>query len=524
MTFSTVSLRPYQSQCIERLAKQIARHRKVVLQVPTGGGKTRIATAIIQRALSKGNPVLFICDREELIDQTSIAFDAAGIPHGVIQGNHWRYEPHQPVQVATAQTLRRRKWPDCRLVIWDECHTVYQNILKKMDQWDAIKFIGLTATPLTKGMGKHWDHLVVGATTRELIDAKWLCDYTVFGPPIDLSAVRVVAGEYHEGELSEVVNQKTIVGDVVRTWLSLGENRQTICFAVNVAHSKHLAAEFRSYGISAAHIDAYTDSDERKQALTDFASGAVKVICSVDILTKGYDQPQASCLIMARPTKSRTVYLQQAGRVLRIAEGKRDAIILDHGGNCERHGFPCDPLPGVLCDGKKATSKTSEPKEKLPKPCPKCHFMKPPGVHECPSCQFKPERATEVENTEDKLVRIEKVNTAEKMRWYAMLLHYRQHTKPHYKRGWPSAVYKKKFGVWPHRKDGVVPIPPDEEVLNYIKHLQIRHAKSSRPVATECRYCNSGNLVKGEGKGPHAAQLRCGDCGKHVQWLSKEQA
>jgi superfamily II DNA or RNA helicase len=521
MTFSTVTLRDYQERAIAQLAPSLARSRKTILQLPTGSGKTRVATAIIQRAIAKGNRVLFIVDREELVEQTCRALDAAGVDYGCMHSfNTWGLDA--PVVVATAQTLARREWPFTELVIVDECHTMYTDTLTKMVESENQHFIGLTATPFSKGLGKFWKGLVVGATTRELIDAGYLCEYHVFGPPpADLSQVKTVAGDYHQGQLAQAVNRKQIVGDVVKTWLSLGENRQTICFGVDVAHSKRIVEEFTAYGVPAAHIDAYSDSEERREALSLFRSGAVKVISSVDILTKGFDHPEASCLIMARPTKSLTVYIQQAGRVLRTAEGKANAIILDHGGNTEFHGFPCDPLPSFLCDGTRKQS-TGQKKERQPKACQKCHYVKPAGVHECPSCGFAPERQTEVEGTDDHLVRKEKLKNPVKQEWYAMLLHHAR--EKGFKDGWAAHKFKEKFGVWPHRND-VVPVEPNDEVRGYIKHLQIRQAKSKRkPVKSSCKYCGSTNLYRAEGKGPHSAQLRCGGCQRHVQWLPKGEA
>ena len=520
MTYSTVTLRDYQSSAIDDLAPVLARKRKVILSLPTGAGKTRVATAIVQRAVEKQNRVLFIVDREELVEQTCRAFDAAEVDYGCMHStNTWGLDAQ--VIVATAQTLARRGWPFTELVIVDECHTMYTDTLAKLSTSENQHFIGLTATPFSKGLGKFWKGLVVGTTTKELIDKGYLCEYEVYGPPpADLSQVKTVAGDYHQGQLAEAVNRKQIIGDVIKTWLSLGENRQTICFAVDVAHSKRIVEEFNAYGVPAAHIDAWSDSDERREALSKFRSGEVKVVSSVDILTKGFDHPEASCLIMARPTKSLTVYIQQAGRVLRTAEGKDKAIILDHGGNTEYHGFPCDPLPNFLCDG---TRKKSESKAKeLPKPksCKKCHYVKPAGVHQCPECGFAPERQTEVEGTDDHLVKREKV-TADKAKWYGMLLWYARDKG--YKDGWAAHKFKEKFGAWPHGT--ALPIEPDDEVRGYIKHLQIRQAKSKRkPVKTSCRYCGSSNLQKAPGAGPHSAQLRCGDCNRHVQWLPKEAA
>lgn len=517
MTSCAISLHDFQAGAVKLAGEALRRVRKVVLQMPTGSGKTMIAAFMILRMLDIGKRVLFICDREELIEQTSRTFDRHGIPHGVIQGNHERWEPWQPVQVATAQTLARRTWPHADLIIVDEAHTMYQAVLEKMRSWDAVPFVGLTATPYTPGMSRHWDELVVGATTRQLIDAGHLCPYIVYGPPPpDLSNVSVHAGDYNQAQLSEVVRSGTLVGQVVQNWLSLGEERQTICFAVDVAHSKSLVAKFREHGVAAAHIDAHTDSQERRDTLRAFAEGEIRIVSSVDILTKGYDQPQASCLIQARPTKSLCVFIQQCGRVLRVADGKQNAIILDHGGNTVRHGFPCDPLPTEFSKRKRKVSKgCNEKADPKPKACGKCNFVKPAGTHECPNCGFAPERQTDVTETDDHLVRLQELER-EQERWYAMLLHHAE--QKGYGTGWAAHRVHDKFGVWP-RKRNLCPIEPDQEVQRYLKYLRIRKAKSNK-----CFTCNSTETYTAPGRGPHAGQLRCKGCDKHIKWLTKAES
>ena len=176
---------------------------------------------------------------------------------------------------------------------------------------------------------------------------------------------------------------------------------------------------------------------------------------------------------MARPTKSLIVHIQQIGRVLRTADGKDNAILLDHGGNIARLGFPTDELPTVLCNGEKEKKEAKKSEPALPKPCPKCEFMKKPGVHECPKCGHAPEKVTNIAFKDCKLEKLEKVSMSDKNQWYGMLLHYAR-SKGH-KDGWASHKYKEKFGVWPVRKTGIHPIQPSMEVMDYITHLHIKH-------------------------------------------------
>ena len=514
-------LRPYQEHAIEMLRGAFRSGiKRVGLQLPTGAGKTQVAAEMIRGALSRGKKSLFIVDRIELIGQTSRRFDAEGIPHGVIQGAHERVQPWQPVQVCSIQTLSRRRFPPADFIVWDEFHTVYSAGAKIMEKWDNIPMVGLSATPWSKGLGKHWQRLVVGATTTELIEAGYLVPFTVYGPPgPDLTGVHTVAGEYHQGELAAAADKPKLVADIVLTWLKRGEDRQTICFATNIAHSKHIVEAFKSYGVKAEHIDAYSDSDERREILARFAEGKTRVVSSVDILSKGYDQPTASCLIAARPTKSLILHVQQVGRVLRPAPGKHDAIVLDHSGNTSRLGFVTDPLPATLDDGTHKTSKQSAQDEPLPKACPKCHFMKQPKERVCPACGFVAERKNEVEVEDGELVKFAKADGATKAQWLAMLMYHAK--EKGWKEGAASWAYRDKFGVWPASKQ-VLPIPPSEEVLKWLQHRTIKRAKShDKPQPKSCRYCGSTNIKRLPGKGPHEAGLGCASCGRHLAWLPK---
>ena len=471
-------LREYQKRDYASLQRAFKRGlKRVVLGAPTGSGKTTVAAEMIRNAIAKGRRPIFIADRNTLIDQASERFDQEGIEHGIIQANHWRNRPSAPLQVCSAQTLMRRRWPDTDLIIIDECHTTYKKINEKILRWDNIPVVGLSATPWARGMGLVYQELITGPTISELIDQKWLVPFECYGPgKPDLSKVRTTAGEFNQKDLAEVSNKTKLVADIVETWLKRGEDRQTICFAVNIPHSQHIAAQFIEFGIPAAHIDTYTPPEVRREILNDFKEGRIKVISSVDILSKGFDQPEASCLIMAQATKSLMRFIQQFGRVLRIAPGKKDAIILDHAGNIEdRFGFPTDPLPRKLDMGQRRDVKNKK-RERRPTVCKndECKYQKPPGVHECPKCGFAPLRQNKIEEAEGDLKKIKKATMAEKQVWYSMFLYYAD--SKGYKRGWAANAYRKKFGVWPRNLSEHL-LEPNGEVRAYIKHLAIAYAK-----------------------------------------------
>lgn len=465
-------LRDYQAEAISKLRERfLLGRKKVVLQLPTGSGKTTIAAEMIRKAITRGRRCLFVADQLELIDQASERFDLEGIPHGIIQGMHPRTDPDAPLQVCSIQTLNRRKIPQFDFCVIDECHVLHKAHLRLMET-DAA-FVGLSATPFAKGMGKAFDDLVVGATTKQLIEQGYLVEPKVWAPSEpDLTSVRTIAGDYDEAQLADVTNRADLIGDIVSHWKRLCYGRPTLVGAVNIAHSLHIVQQFRAEGINAVHLDAYTDKKERRDAISRLKSGEVQLISSVQLFIKGFDFPGASALIMARPTKSLILHIQFCGRVLRIAEGKTDAIILDHAGNTARHGFVTDPLPTTLDTGKKAESKKAE-KKPMPRKCSKCSYMKPPKVHACPSCGFKAERQSDVEVEAGELVQI-RVRRRDKQSVYSQLLYIA--LERGYKTGWAANQYRKKFGRWPRGLSDHC-IEPTPEIASWVKSQQIRYAK-----------------------------------------------
>lgn len=474
-------LREYQIAALDGIRAELRNRRKrVMLMSPTGSGKTAIAAEMVRAARDKGTRVLFVCDSVELIDQTSARFDDEDIEHGVMQAQHWRTDSTMPVQVASIQTLRNRRIPPFGLCIIDEAHCLHKAHLTLMAEHPTAVFVGLSATPFAKGLGKHFEAMVVAETTQGLVDQGYLVESRVFAPSApDVSKVRTVRGDFDEVQLAAETDKPKLVGDIIEHWFRLAKGRPTIAFAVNVAHSKHIAEQFTLAGIRAEHLDSFTESQERRSMIQAFKRGEIEVLSSVGILSKGFDYPGASCAILARPTKSLMLYIQQVGRVLRIADGKQDAIILDHAGNTERHGFVTDLLPTTLDDGKRKESKPIERQEPLPKTCSKCHFVK--QVHQCPNCGFAPERQNSVEETAGILVEVtgkKKLLTQDKAKLFAELKTIASERR--WSAGRLSHVFRDITGVWPNKYREQPAAPPSIETLHMVQHLAIRYAKGRR--------------------------------------------
>ena len=304
----TAALRPHQERALSSLRNSLlSGYWRPMLQMPTGAGKTRVAAEIIRGALAKGKRVAFVVPALSLIDQTVAAFEAEGIRCiGVMQGIHERTDREQPVQVCSIQTVARRKRPDVDLVIVDEAHQMHKEIFLWMKDAPRVPFIGLSATPWARGLGKYYDDLIIAATTADLIREGYLSPFLAFAPSEpDLAGVRTVAGDFHEGELAEAMDRPVVTGDIVETWLRLGEGRSTLVYGVNRRHAQHIAERFVEAGVAAEYMDAFTDRPDRERVFGRLRAGSTKVICNVGVLTTGVDLPMVSCIVHARPTRSR---------------------------------------------------------------------------------------------------------------------------------------------------------------------------------------------------------------------------
>lgn len=478
--FAPRDLRPHQSQAIDMLRQSIGKGlKRVVLQAPTGFGKSITAAKIIESALAKGHRVLFTVPRLSLVNQTVAEFMREGIAHiGVLQGNHPRTDYDAPVQVATVQTLAKRMIPDdFGLVIVDECHETFGIIYELMTRWPSVPFVGLSATPWAKGMGLKWQELRVAVTIKELIATKFLSEFTAYAADIpDLSQVKSMAGEYAESGLEDVMSDGSLVASVVETWLAKGENRPTLCYGVNRAHAKLLQEQFMRAGVSAGYCDAFTDIVERQHLERQFRAGEVRVACSVRTLTTGIDWP-VSCISDAAPTKSEMLHVQKIGRGLRINPGTEDLIILDHASNSLRLGLVTEIYHDTLDTSEKGKPAVRVKAEKLPKECANCGALHVGLL--CPFCGNERKPVAGIETVDGELIEItgkaKPATMADKQRFWSMALHLDGERNKGGKLA--KGLYRGKYGVWP-RGLGYERLQPDAAFMNYEHASRIRYVKS----------------------------------------------
>lgn len=481
--FTPRPLRPHQVTAMTLIRQSLmAGNKRVVCQLPTGAGKTRLAAEIVNGALAKDRTVAFTVPALSLIDQTVEAFANEGIDCvGVMQGGHELTNMTMPVQVCSVQTLARRGCPDVDLVIVDEAHLRFKVMADWMGKRPNVPFIGLSATPWARGMADDWQDLVCPVRMQDLIDQGYLAPFRVYAPSHpDLSGVRTVAGDYHDGDLSDVMGERKLVADIVTTWLKLAEWQPTLVFAVDRAHAAKLQAEFAEAGVPMGYCDAFTDRIERKVLFDRMARRELAGIVNVGTLTTGVDA-DVRCIVLANPTKSEMRHVQIVGRALRTAPGKVEALILDHADNHTRLGFVTDIHHTKLLGGKDKAPTKREKGEPLPKECPSCHTLKQPKVRKCPVCEFEPTKQSEIETEDGELVEVRggakrKPTMEEKAAFFGQLLWIAKERNR--TRGWASHTYRDKFGVWPvgEAKD-VNPLPATQEVLSYVKAKDIRYAK-----------------------------------------------
>jgi superfamily II DNA or RNA helicase len=493
-----VLLRGYQSAAVGEVAQSLARGERPLLQLPTGGGKTIIAVAMIQACLNGGARALFLAPRRELVSQAVEKLVSAGLNPGVIMAGE-RGALYSRVQVASIQTLYRRLGiaPPADLVIVDEAHlSIAPSVLKVLEHYRHARLVGLTATPARgdgRALGSLYDRIIPVASVEGLTKEGFLCPAIYYSPSKpDLHEVKVRAGDYIPGELSRAVDKPQLVGDVVQHWHKLAAGRKTVVFAASIEHSQHLANEFNASGVKAEHVDALTPQGERDAIFRRFRSGETLVLTNCFLASYGFDLPDLSCVVLARPTKSLVLYLQMVGRGLRPAPGKDHCLILDHSGAVAEHGFADEPRPWSLSgddtiqDREKARRK-SEPKEQKARTCKGCSYVFK-GSLVCPKCGWQvPRPAKDVGMVDGELERQNGETIRNQRDTYAELRMYA--VSRNFQTGWAAHKYRELFGRFPPWAWNNDPLKvPSAQTDGLVKYLQIKWAKgqksgSSRAIA-----------------------------------------
>lgn len=387
-----MELRDYQTDIVNRVRGHMAAgFKRILIQLPTGGGKTAIASHMMKAAAAKGHASWFNCNRVELIKQTMQALNKFDVYHGVISAGFM--EDSRPlVQVCSVPSLRNRlhrlKRP--KMIIWDECRFLGART------WEAIfraypeaYHIGLDATPCRldgKGLNDFFEVMVMGPRVSWLIENNYLSPYKAFAPSrAELTGVHTSMGDYVKGELATAMDKPSITGNAIKEYRARADGKRNIIFCVSVEHSQHVVAQFKAAGISAAHVDGGTDSSTRDLAIKDFASGKIKVLSNCELFTFGFDVPSVECVTLLRPTSSLSMYLQMVGRGLRTSPGKSHCTFLDHANLFETHGLPDEDRTWSLVGSQSERRGKAEQKLSV-KICPNCFAAQESGKTSCQNC------------------------------------------------------------------------------------------------------------------------------------------
>ena len=484
-----MELREHQIKAIEMCRESLRNgNKRIMLAAPCSFGKTRVAVEMLANAAKKGKEGIFICDRIKLVQQAVEEFDRNGIEAGVIQGwDHPRANWQSPIQIASIQTLaRRRNWPLSRLIIVDEAHIHYKTTTILMEKYGRVPLVGLSATPFSKGLGNHYDDLIVPITASQLTDKGYLAPAKYYGGSkpnlkgVKSRRLNTGASDYDPKNLAErMEDDVTLVGDIIKNWLKYGENSQTIAFSPSINHSKTMVKMFNEAGIPAEHIDGYMDDAERQILYREHDEGKFKILSCSRLLNTGYDAPSVRCLIDAFPTKSLASYVQRVGRVLRLHKDKPYAIILDHAGNVSRHGFAEDVVPDCLDNGDKEykeRDQTKEKKEPKTMDCPSCYQTM--MIPHC-ECGYEVPKAELLKSDKQILKELKKTNRQVDVWDKGIFLGELESfgRQRNFKPGWSAWAYRARFGVWPNKVRAKHSIEISESTQNYIKHLLIKGAK-----------------------------------------------
>ncbi|MBP5340148.1 MAG: DEAD/DEAH box helicase [Prevotella sp.] len=354
-------LRPYQRDNKDKVYDVWQTHQSVMLQMPTGTGKTRTFVSIIKdihyysEEARRAYKVLILVHRKELVDQIDeeLGYRYA-LAHGIIQSGD-RERKKYPIQIASVQTLNRRldNWTDkdFDFIIIDEAHhTTAESYQKIIKSFPNAKLLGVTATPCRlngEGFTGTFDKLIVSPHIGWFIEKGYLCDCDYYSVPkysfiqrqID-GITRFCNGDYAEQEMERICDNDRIRAQVVDTYLQYAKGKKGVVYTINKIHNKNLCDKFISHGINAVALDCDTPGEIRDECIDKFKRGKIQIICNVNLFTEGFDCPDIEFVQLARPTKSLALYLQQVGRGLRISENKEKVLILDNVGLYNKFGLP----------------------------------------------------------------------------------------------------------------------------------------------------------------------------------------
>ncbi|MBZ9622868.1 DEAD/DEAH box helicase [Clostridium sp. FP2] len=334
-----ITLRPYQLECVDAINKLPLGERGLVV-LPTASGKTQIFSNVV--ANNEGRSLIIVpsdelkCQARDKLLNLDPTLDI-----GLIQANV--NEVSNKICIATRQSLSHKKSTriermlehgNFTKIIIDEVHNATGQIDKILSQMDCskAKVIAFTATPWSKDLSSVFSNRIYTRDILTMIEEKYLCEPKVIqvSTKTSLAGVKTVAGEFNQRQLELCVDNSERNDLIVKAYKKIAIDRKyTVVYCAGIEHSVNLAAEFQRNGISCGSIDSTLSREERTNIINKFETGVIKVLCNVAILTTGYDFPPLDAIILARPTKSKILFCQILGRMLRLSEGKEDGLLID---------------------------------------------------------------------------------------------------------------------------------------------------------------------------------------------------
>jgi DNA repair protein RadD len=402
------SLYPHQIDLRDRTRTALAKHGRVILCMPPGGGKTRLAKFVMGASANR-EPLpnqtgrsLFTVHRRGLVDNAADSFNEdPAVPHGIIMsGRDTNYG--RRIQIASIDTMlswfldEGGKYPSdvtFDLIVWDEAHSHHPKFAKFLKYHDARRealgqnpayVIGLTATPKAQGLADVYKEIVLGPSTQWLIENKFLSPFRYFRATQGKLGLLVKRGGEFTKD-SESLAMDGLAGDLVRDWKKFAEGRPTVGFFPRRSHAKDALEQLTAAGLKVGYVDGETPDDERKKIFRALNEHWIDYLCNVQVVERGTDIPRIGCVQLCVAIGSNVRYRQIIGRGSRVHPAKTDAIILDHGGNVLRHGFFEDDPQWSL------DITTKEPGDHKTRPtieCPKCSAIYRGG--KCRSCGYEP--------------------------------------------------------------------------------------------------------------------------------------
>lgn len=381
-----IQLRDYQRDAVEAVRERWQQGvSSQLIAIPTGGGKTIIAGYLARElAMPAGWSTVMLVHRTELVRQSVEKFRMVlpDTPIGVVAAE--QDQVGYPITVASVQTLLQSKrlarlcagMTPGRLVISDEAHhDAAPGRRQVIDDLTASLKVGFTATPERadgRGLGAHYQTVAYAVSMLRLMAQNQLAPLTGLriGTGTSLESVKSRDGDFAERELAVVCDSPARNGLIVRSWQqhAQGSRRRTVAFCVDVAHAEHLAEAFQDAGIDAESVVGTTPEAERRDRLARFALGQIPVLTSCMVLTEGYDEPAIDCILHARPTQSRPLYIQMTGRGARTAFGKQDCLVIDYVDNSRKFAIVsldqlADDDPDALLEGRERREQKPAPGE-----------------------------------------------------------------------------------------------------------------------------------------------------------------